>query len=181
MFLDFEAIKADYPINRVVDLLGLQMRMKGASWRGKCPVCESDGDRNLVITPDKGVFYCFSAESGGDQLALIAHVRGCSVKDGAQWLVGDQAHQAPTKPKEKTVTALDGFKPLDYLVADHPAVEALGFDSDVALALGIGYAPRGILKGTVAVPIRRPDGAIAGYIGLTEIEKLPPKWETGGE
>jgi hypothetical protein len=46
----------------------------------------------------------------------------------------------------------------------------------VAQALGIGYAPRGVLRGTVAVPLRKADGAIAGYVGLTEITKLPPKW-----
>ena len=69
-FIDFEAVKADYPIDRVADLLGLQLRMKGQGWRGKCPVCASSGDRNLVVTIDKGVYYCFTAEAGGDQLSL---------------------------------------------------------------------------------------------------------------
>ena len=174
-FLDFEAIKADYPINRVVDIFKLELRMRGEQWRGKCPVCEGGSERNLVITPSKGVYYCFSDEKGGDQLALISHMRGCSAKEAAEWLAGD-APQRSTAPKEKKQEASDGFKPLDYLEADHDAVLALGFDPDVALALGIGYAKRGILKGTVAVPLRRDDGSISGYIGLTEIEKLPAKW-----
>ena len=175
-FIDFEAVKADHPIDRVADLLGLQLRMKGQGWRGKCPVCESSGDRNLVVTPDKGVYYCFTAEAGGDQLALIGHVRQCTVKDAAQWLAGDRPH-GDTKPKEKADKPSEGFKPLEYLQAEHPAVEAIGFDPDVAQALGIGFAPRGVLKGTVAVPLRRSDGAIAGYVGLTEIDKHPPKWQ----
>jgi hypothetical protein len=33
------------------------------------------------------------------------------------------------------------------------------------------------MRGTVAVPIRLEDGTLAGYIGVTEIEKLPPKWQ----
>lgn len=182
-FVDFAAVKAEYPINRVVDLVGLEMRMKGSQWRGKCPTCESDGDRNLVVTPEKGLFYCFTAEGGGDQLALVAHVNGCSVREAAEWLAGDNPQavirpKGDTKPKE-TARPSEGFSPLTYLEADHPAVEALGFDLPVAEALGIGYAKRGVLKGTVAIPLRRPDGAIAGYIGLTEIDKLPPKWELG--
>jgi hypothetical protein len=68
-----------------------------------------------------------------------------------------------------------GFAPLDYLEPSHEAVEAVGFDPIVAEALGIGYAPKGMLRGTVAVPVRLPDGSLAGYIGITEA-KLPTKW-----
>lgn len=175
MYLDFEAIKQDYPINRVVDLLRLELRQTGKQWRGKCPVCEGSSDRNLVITPEKGVYYCFSDEKGGDQLALIAHIRRCSAKEAAQWLKGDTPKQEEYSPEEKAEPS-EGFQPLEYLQAAHEAVEALGLDPDVAQALGIGYAPRGVLRGTVAVPLRKADGAIAGYVGLTEITKLPPKW-----
>lgn len=84
----------------------------------------------------------------------LAHVRGGTVKEAAEWLAGDRP-RGDTKPKENVDKPNEGFKPLEYLQAEHPAVEAIGFDPDVAQALGIGFAPRGVLKGTVAIPLRR--------------------------
>jgi uncharacterized Zn-finger protein len=37
-----------------------------------------------------------------------------------------------------------------------------------AATLGIGYAPKGMMKGYVAIPIRLPTGELTGYIGITE-------------
>ena len=37
---------------------------------------------------------------------------------------------------------------------------------------GLGYAPKGILRGTVAIPFRDEQGNLLGYIGITEA-KLP--------
>jgi len=42
------------------------------------------------------------------------------------------------------------------------------FHSSPAQALGIGYAPKGMMKGYVAIPIRLPTGELTGYIGITE-------------
>jgi DNA primase len=173
MFLNFEEIKAANPIGEVVERLGLNMNKSGASLRGKCPVCESGGDRNLVVTPEKNVYFCFSDGKGGDQLQLISHVRGCSVKEAAQWLQG-----APTAKEKapKGEQPSEGFKPLEYLQYDHEAVVALGFEPGDAQRLGIGYAARGILRGKVAVPVRLANGQLAGYVGVTECH-LPPSWK----
>jgi hypothetical protein len=38
--------------------------------------------------------------------------------------------------------------------ADHITVEALGLSQETAEALGIGYAPKGMMKAYVAIPIR---------------------------
>jgi hypothetical protein len=62
----------------------------------------------------------------------------------------------------------DKFPPLDYLEADHITVEALGLSQETAEALGIGYAPKGMMKGYVAIPIRLPTGELTGYIGIIE-------------
>lgn len=167
MFLDFDEIKAANKIDDVAQLLGLELKKSGNALRGKCPVCESSGDRNLAVTPSKGVFYCFSDQKGGDVLALVAHIRDCSVKEAAQWLSGDK----PAKEKKGD----KGFKALDYLVHDHEAVVALGFEPDDAERLGIGYAPRGVLRGTVAVPVRLQDGTLSGYLGIQDAT-LPPSW-----
>lgn len=170
-YIDFNEVKAANPIAVVVEKLGLDLKKSGTSLRGTCPACESTNNRNLVVTPEKNVYYCFADGKGGDQLGLVSHINKLSLREAAEFLAGADA------PKEKPkAEPSEGFKPLDYLIHDHEAVEALGFAPDVALALGIGFAPRGILKGTVAVPLRNRNGTIAGYIGLTDVDKLPPKW-----
>ena len=47
---------------------------------------------------------------------------------------------------------------------------------ETAEALGIGYAPKGMMKGYVAIPIRLPTGELTGYIGVTEA-KLPKEFD----
>src|ERR1019366_8709017 len=46
---------------------------------------------------------------------------------------------------------------------------------ETAEALGIGYAPKGMMKGYVAIPIRLPTGELTGYIGITE-DKVPKEF-----
>jgi hypothetical protein len=62
-----------------------------------------------------------------------------------------------------------------YLEHDHVTVEALGLAPETAEALGIGYAPRGRMKGYVAIPIRLPTGELTGYIGIIE-GKVPKEF-----
>jgi DNA primase len=169
--VDFRSVKERFDIEKVAQLLGLQLRQAGQAFRGPCPACESGGERALVITPAKGVWYCWTAHVGGDQLALAAHIRKTEVKDAAEWLDGGKSD---TKPERKEGT----FQPLD-LDHEHAAVVALGFEPADAEQLGIGFASKGIMKGLVAIPIRLPSGDLAGYIGVSEIEKLPPRWHLG--
>jgi len=177
-FHDFNEIKASNPIGEVAERLGIQMTKSNNTLRAKCPVCESSGDRNMAITPDKGVFYCWTLGKGGDVIALVAHVKGLTVKEAAEYLAGPSAGSTS---KEKTTKAEapseGGFKALDYLQHDHEAVVALGFEPSDADRIGIGFAPRGVfLKGTVAIPVRLASGKLVGYIGITEA-KLPTAWK----
>lgn len=174
-FIDFEEVKAANPIEQVVERLGLTLKKTGQQLRGPCPSGEG-GERAFVITPAKQVWYSFALQKGGDVLALVQLVNDCTPKEAAHFLAGDtvpleRRSQRPSKQSE----AERGFRPLDYLDPDHAAVEALGMAPEDAAALGWGYAPRGVLRGTVAVPIRLEDGTLVGYIGIEEC-KLPPKW-----
>ena len=55
-------------------------------------------------------------------------------------------------------------------------MEALGLSQETAEVLGIRYAPKVIMKGYVAIPIRLPTGELTGYIGVTEA-KLPKEFD----
>ena len=180
-YIDFNALKSEVSIEQVVSLLGLKAAKSGNQLRAPCPTCKTGGDRALAITPSKNLFYCFAAQSGGDQIQLAAHIRNETVKDAASFLAGTlQDTGTSTGTGTGTVSKNHakegpGFQPLDYLEAEHPAVEAVGFEPETAQALGIGYAGKGIMRGTVAVPIRLTDGTLAGYIGITEA-KLPTRF-----
>ena len=171
--INFEEVKANNPIEDVALRLGLNFNKNGATLRGRCPVCESSGDRNLAITPAKGLYYCFSECKGGDAIALVAHVKQIGVKEAAQWLHGSvTAKEKAAKGKEPS----EGFQPLAYLEHNHPAVIALGLEPDDAERIGCGYAPRGMMKGTVAFPIRSTSGKLLGYIGTSDC-KVPTSWK----
>ena len=73
---NFAELKAKVGIEQVLSMLELSLKKQGEQLRGRCPVCKSGGDRGLVVTPDKGVFYCLGCKSGGDMIEFVARVRG---------------------------------------------------------------------------------------------------------
>jgi hypothetical protein len=54
----------------------------------------------------------------------------------------------------------DGPRRMRTLEFDHIVVESLGIEANTAEALGIGYAPKGMMKGYVAIPVRLPTGEL---------------------
>ena len=57
------------------------------------------------------------------------------------------------------------MKPLSYLQADHEKVVGLGVLSDTAEHFGCGHAPKGIMRGRLAIPIHDRDGRLLAYCG----------------
>ena len=183
-FVDFAEVKAQVSFAQAVSFLNLAVKQSGNQWRGACPACQGSGERSLVITEGKG-FFCFAEKKGGDQIALAAHVLGIGAKEAAHALAemagivpvhSTSTSSKSTVPPSEEAKGL-GLEPLSYLEPTHDAVIAIGFDPEVAQSLGIGYAPRGIMRGTVAVPIRDAAGVLKGYIGIEEA-KLPADFQT---
>jgi DNA primase len=179
-FIDFAAVKLAVSIEDAVSLLGLEMTQAGSQLRGACPKCQRGADRALVVTPAKGLFVCFGAErkTGGDQIALVAHIAGLSVRDAAEWLAGTvtseqeqvtsnkelvSKKQANATPPQKQ----DGGKqpgPFDpqafaAKLAFDEAVAALGFSDEDAERFQVG-----LHRGKLYIPLRHPDGSIACFL-----------------
>jgi hypothetical protein len=179
--LDFAELKHRVSIEQVAAWIGAQLKPHGPQLRGPCPICKTGGDRAFVVTPTKGCYYCFGeCRKGGDAIALVANARKLSPKDAAEAIarqfaaakaatVPDNSPQPPTQEK-------GALKPLDYLQGDHEAVRALGLSEETAKAFGLGYAPRGILRGRVAVPIRDRTGSLLAYCGVAASEEQSPRF-----
>lgn len=180
--VDFAAVKTRVTFNDVLRFLQLHGKKVGEQWRGKCPACDSDNDRALVLTAGRGA-YCHAAKGGGDVIWLVSHVRGIGVKEAAQQLA-DQFGIVPQEPADPapppaskesqpaseaaTTTAANiptSLAPLTYLVHDHEAVQQLGFSPETAKRLGVGFANKGMMKGRVVIPLY-DNGTLAGYIGI---------------
>jgi len=179
--VDFSELKRTTKIEDVALRLNLEGKAQGVQWRGACPHCKSGGPRALAINTDKGSFYCFSASTGGDCIGLAAHVLGLGNKEAADWIAGPQSpkrEKPSSSPQPRNEERTKGFDAEAYIAKldpAHEAVELLGLDADTARALSIGYCSQGILRGTVAFPIRLDDGTISGFVGITEA-RLPNRW-----
>ena len=173
-FIDFQEIKKTVTIEQAAALLGLQLKASGQQMRGPCPACKAGGDRALVITPAKQAFYCFGSGQGGDVIGLAAHIRNCTMKEAAEFLSGTGGNQ-PALPgstgqvRSEGVTVPEnkkaGLNPLSYLQPEHKAVQALGISPETCSHFGAGYAPKGIMRGRLAIPIHDTKGQLLAYCG----------------
>ncbi|UPJ35863.1 hypothetical protein IVB45_02285 [Bradyrhizobium sp. 4] len=104
-FTDFAALKEKVKIEDVCNLYDLKQKWKGNQGRGPCPACPKGDDRVLAVNTQKASFYCFSARTGGDLIAMIAHTQGISQRDAAAEIakkVGlDSSPTTPKSPPEK--------------------------------------------------------------------------------
>ncbi len=178
--IDFTELKQRVRIERAAEMLGIKLAKSGPQLRGPCPICKAGGDRAFVITPAKGLYYCFgTCGKGGDAITMAANVRNCSLREAAEFLAGtDGAKSAPTKanstrndsPQPMTEK---GLRPLDYLQASHEAVQALGVSSETCAHFGAGFAPKGIMRGRFAIPIHDRIGTLLAYCGRAVKNESP--------
>jgi len=159
-FIDYAELKTRVSIHDAIQKLGLELKPAGHQLRGFCPQCKAGGDRALVITPNKSLFYCFNAKTGGDQIALIAHLKEMTTNEAANWLAGTVPQNNRTKAGSTTSPpappAKAGFDPERYagrLDPSHSALEPLGIAPDTLKAFKAGYASTGLNRGRLALPL----------------------------
>ena len=87
-YVDFKQLKDNVSIEQVVAMLNLKPRKSGGQLRGRCPIHNGTTDREFVVTPAKGLFYCFGPCGGGDLIALVAKVKDIPVRQAATLIAG---------------------------------------------------------------------------------------------
>ena len=174
--IDFGELKQRVSIERAAEMLVIKLTKSGPQLRGPCPICKAGGDRAFVITPAKGLYFCFGAcGKGGDAITMAANVRACSLREAAEFLAGKEgARSAPTKGDgSPQPVAEKGFRPLDYLQVSHEAVQALDISAETCAQFGAGFAPKGIMRGRFAIPIHDRAGALLAYAGRAVKDESP--------
>jgi hypothetical protein len=184
-YVDFSELKTRVSITDVLAMLGVDVhrfKTHGDQLRGACPIHGGDNPRGFVVTPAKGLWYCFSGCGGGDIIALVAKTRQLSTKDAAEWIAqgGTVTHTVPvtvTGNSSGTVPQNEkgALKPLDYLLPEHEHVQALGVSPETAAAWQSGYAPKGIMRGRYAVPLKTKDGTLVAYVGIAVTMEQSPQ------
>jgi hypothetical protein len=87
-YISFSDLKDRVSMERVIGLLNIKVtKREGSQWRAQCPVCKGGGDRALSMNVKENVFRCFAdGRAGGDQIALVAHIRGTSQREAAEYI-----------------------------------------------------------------------------------------------
>ncbi len=183
-FIDFQALKSALTIEETVGLLGLEMKQAGNQLRGICPACGTTGGRELVVTPDKGAWFCFSEKKGGDLIALAAHIRNESVKDAAAFLA-DQIGGTNTSDRTVKVTSTSSQEPRQPA----PSASKHGFDrakyqagldrthellkdipADFIERADLGVSNKGALKGVVLPLYDKDTGEFLCYVKVDGLQ-----------
>ena len=185
-YIDFAALKERVSVEAAIPLLELSLKQQNDQWRGACPACKSGGNRALVVTPSKNAFYCFGERTGGDVIAFAAHIRSCSVKDAAAFLADciGEGEQRPDKsadvgdsnqtvPEERNKEDVRSLQPLSYLQPEHESIARLGLEEETCQLFGAGYAPKGIMRGRLAIPIHDQQGTLIAYCGRAMKDESP--------
>ena len=177
-FVDFAELKTRVSIEDAVGLLGLALKPHGLQQRGGCPTCITGGDRALVVTPSKGLFYCFAQKAGGDQIALAAHIKTCSLSEAASFLSGKTKSPTtiPSTVPPAPASKKPGFDPEAYaarLDPAHASLASIGISPETLRNFKAGFAASGSNRGRLALPLHDRDGQLLGYCGRSVRDESP--------
>lgn len=167
--INFAEIKQRISIVQGAKFLGLSLTEDGKTLRTACPVCNGD-NRSLSLLEEANAFKCFKANVYGSVIDLVAHVKGLSLRESAQWLIEQENGEWLDKvddldPEEEEPVDLLPLTKLPKLNAKCAEVNDMGLDASIAEKAGVGFASNGLMKGHIAIPLW-VDGAIIGFLGV---------------
>jgi DNA primase len=159
-----DQIKAGVPIDQVIEST-VALKRSGKSLMGFCPFHNDKNKPSMSVTPEKGVYYCFSCGASGSVIDFVMGTRSISFTDavlslGQQYGIDVEAPQTEEERKavrEKATRAEMLYEIvalaqnfwqycLNHEVHGKKATEYLrqrGVSRDIAQEFGLGYAPAG--------------------------------------
>lgn len=144
-------IKARLPIEELVQRY-CQLKKAGRSYRALCPF-HQDKHPSLIVSPDKGIAYCFACQSGGDVFSFYQKIEGVDFPQALRDLaertgvtIEQSVPRATLDAKERARACLEAassYYQEQLRSAEHVKTYLLsrGVSEEEAKAFGIGYAP----------------------------------------
>jgi DNA primase len=137
----------------IIDVISpyVELHKAGKNFKGKSPF-SAEKTPSFYVSPDRGMYYCFSTSQGGDHFTFIQTMEGVEFKDALKLLAEKAGVElVPEDPKRKSErerllavlqSATDYFQ---ERLAHYPEAEAyLGkrkVSAETIQAWQIGYAP----------------------------------------
>lgn len=142
----------------ILDLIGAYTKLerRGDRWWGLSPF-KSEKTPSFTVQPDKGFYYCFATQQGGDIFRFVSEMEGLPFTESVEWLAeragieigGDRRDD----PREREARALSELydrvgTTFAYLLANSPQGEnARSYLRERTVSeesierFGLGYAP----------------------------------------
>ncbi len=188
-FVDFKTVKEQIPITEVLKRYGLAEALKksGRQLIGQCPFHQGHIG-TFKVDPEKGTWYCFKCEEGGDTLALVARLEGCDIREAALKLV-DWFNLNPGTPPDHPEAASNSegvpapvimensLLPFELdLEPDHPWFGRNGITAEAIAHFGLGYcASSRVIRHRIGIPIHNAAGDLVAYAGLAHQHTQKPR------
>ncbi len=182
--LDFRRLKRTVAIEQVLADKGLidQLRRRGPSFVGPCPIHQGDNVNAFVVNSTKNIWHCFTGcNAGGDVVELVRRLESGSYRAAAFYLASLEGApapdwvMAPARPRP--------FRPFTRRLSLDPTTPFLQHKQirpQTARRFEVGaFYGRGMLEGCVAVRLFDQRGLPLGYAGRRldpELARIHGKW-----
>ncbi len=150
-----DEIRARLPIDQLVGQY-CQLKKKGRNFVCLCPF-HNDSHPSFLVSPDKGIAYCFACQSGGDIFSFIQKIEGVDFPEAVKILAEKAGVEIPKEGMKKGPTvskdektrlrecleAAQKFymKKLKEVPRSLEYVVSRGVTPELMAKFGIGYAP----------------------------------------
>ncbi|OGJ57990.1 DNA primase [Candidatus Peribacteria bacterium RIFCSPLOWO2_12_FULL_55_15] len=144
-------IKARLPIEDLVRGY-CQLKKAGRGYKALCPF-HQDKNPSLIVSPDKGIAYCFACQSGGDIFSFYQKIEGVdfpqAIRDLAERagvVIEEHVPQVKRDEKERARACLEATEQYyqeQLRNTEHVQkyLQDRGVSTEEAKMFGVGYAP----------------------------------------
>jgi len=146
---------------QVIEMLNLTgtLKFEGDRLLGCCPIHKGSDEREFIITPAKGLWFCHGAcNAGGDMIELMARTRGISVVQAAREIANHFSEAKLEREEHEVITS-----PASALLPRHEMVQTLGIRPETAKAFGAGYCAE---QDRFVIPIYDDRGTVISHVAV---------------
>jgi DNA primase len=208
-FVDFKQIKDQVTLVQVLERYELleSFQQSGDRLSGVCPIHKGTNVTQFRVSISRNCFNCFgSCGRGGNVIDFVSLMEEIPFREAAVLLQSWFLPEAPVsenrrpsgKSERQAAVLLPGAEtdspeeeglyinenvPLSFelktLQGDHPYLAGRGISAEAITQFGLGYCPRGCLRGYIAIPVHNAGGQIVAYAGRWpgELSGSQPKYK----